>query len=119
MTFADIHRKLAQGETFEVVFTSRIEELETMFDTGCKAVLVGTGQVCAYDTDTCGEFVFDFSKYEDYNKNFYQPNYYDKHHKPCLYVYQTSYYPTKPVETVWFMFDTMVADFMTIIEKES
>lgn len=119
MTFQDIHLLLALGKTFEVVFTKKIEELETLFDENCKATLTGHGMVVPCDMDACAEFVFNFSKYEEENKQHYKPNYYDHKHNPRLYVYQTDYYPASLIESVWFLFDQDVEEFFTIIKEDS
>jgi hypothetical protein len=119
MLFSDMHRKISLGETVNGIFTDKIEELDTLFDSGCKATLMSVGNIQHYDDGSvCGEFVFDLSTDEEFNRTKYKPNYYDSKHNPCLYVWETTYYPVDKKESIWFMFDTDTDEYFTITEEK-
>jgi len=94
-----------------VTFKKRIENLETMFDEGCRATISLNKNHTDHD---CICLTCDFSKYEDYNMEFYQPNYYDKNGEPCLKVYETNCYPKNKKEDVWFDWNDEVIHYFSI-----
>jgi hypothetical protein len=111
MTFNELHKELGKGKTFEVTLNKGIEDHETMFDEGCKATISMNHATDDYLCISCN-----FTNYEEYNKIFYKPNYYDKNGVPCLKVYETCFYPKNKIETVYFDYDCDVEDCFTITE---
>ncbi len=86
-----------------IEFKDAIEQIETGFDPKMRAKIV---DVVAKDHGV-GEpfykFVFDFSQYEEYNKQFSKPNFYDDNGDPCLRWHEAGapLYPSNKLEVVY------------------
>jgi hypothetical protein len=91
MTYKELHDKIKSGE-IKLPITVKINEPlweEFELDAGCKAKLTHIRP-----TRDIGELklYFDFSKFEEYNKNFWTHDYYDDNHNPTLAIYETKKY---------------------------
>jgi len=71
-----------------LVFNKKVENTETDFDVGMKALVTGV-----YLKDDILHINLDFSKFEEYNKTLMQSTYWDKEGKPTLKWCETPYYP--------------------------
>lgn len=89
--------KLTYQSSPVVKFNNHIEEFEIGFESGMMARLVGWKRV-----GEDFEGVFDFSEFEEHNKSYEQPNYYDKNGVACLKWSETAYYPKDKREEMYF-----------------
>lgn len=74
-----------------------VEDSETGFEPGMMGVVC---QVDLEDDDVVLVTV-DFSKFEEYNKGFMTPNYYDEHQQPKFKWCETRYYPVSKREDLY------------------
>jgi hypothetical protein len=96
-----------------VAFTDGLKELDLeTFEPNMRAVVVDVIE----DTD-CVEVVFDFSKYEEYNKNFMTPNFFDGNGRACLKWCEMKYYPENLRDEVYFDDKVSPLQFVTVLEE--
>ena len=107
----DFEKNAGKVVTFSQEFDDELGDI-VGFEAGMKAKIAGI----VYDG--YGEYVvyFDFSGYEEYNKQFMKPDYYDQNGVPCLRWDQTSYYPKDCTEEVVFVEGTDYSQYFYSIE---
>lgn len=90
-----------------IKFTDAVEEYELEFDAGMIA------KITHFETEFLGldehgkeqwgiNLFFDFSQYEEYNKQFMKPNFYDNNGLPTIKWSESKFYPSKKVTSYWF-----------------
>lgn len=93
-----------------VLFNENIEKLETDFDENMKARLIGMSLA----ENQCYRLTFDFSEFEEYNKQYEKPTFFDEHDNPTLTWSESRYYPANKLE-VFFIDEDSEIDFLQII----
>ena len=102
---------------FNVEFVGKTADLETYAEPGMRAVVVNIKEDYHDEMDTVLVIAVDYSKYDEFNKQFETYNYYDKEGIACLNARQAGWY--KPVDTIYVMADDNVEDYMTLINEAS
>jgi len=85
------------GQKPVIEFVGGIEEQETGFDVGMRARVVGLADI----GDGVTELLCDFSEFEEFNKQFGKPDYYDENGVARLHFWETRYYPKDRREKVY------------------
>lgn len=97
-----------------VQFKAPIEENEVGFEENMRAKVVEVSD----EGDGCIKVIFDFSKHEEYNKEFMSPDYYDKNCQPTLKWFETNHYPEDKREDVYLDETVPAENFVTLLENE-
>ena len=87
---ADTYQDLLMLVGTDIQFLSAIERYADEYDAGMRATVTGI----APDGDHY-QIQFTFAKFEDYNRPFEKPTYFDTHGKPTLTVREAGYYRTE------------------------
>ena len=83
-----------------VEFNKGIDEIEGYFERGMKAKIERISLNSYTETEYDFRVSFDFSEFEEYNKQFATANYYDDNGVGCLYAWETIFYPKDNKENV-------------------
>lgn len=113
MTGKELYKLTFQNKPV-VKFNKNIEEFEIGFEQGMMARLVGW-KIVGDDY----EGIFDFTEFEEHNKAYEQPNYYDKNGIACLKWSETPYYPRDKQEEMFICADEEVVGFDIIEENKA
>lgn len=87
---ADTYQELLTLIGKDIEFLPAIETYADEFDAGMRATVTGI----APDGD-CYQIQFTFAKFDDYNRPFEKPTYFDSDGKPALTVREAGYYRTE------------------------
>jgi hypothetical protein len=100
MNAKELYLLVNSGEKPVVKFNKRAELQDSNFDEGMMAEIVS-----AHDNGDC--YVFDccFAKFEEYNKAFMKPNYYDNNGNPTLKWCETGFYPKDKCDDIYVGYD--------------
>jgi hypothetical protein len=115
MTFKELAREFRTFQGKTVVFQGHIEDCETCFDMGQKAVL---SQVIE-EVHECVKIYFDFSTYIDFNRIKMKPNFYDDNGRPILTAEESGMLPIDGVESYYFEGNDTVEKYFTILEENA
>jgi hypothetical protein len=98
-----------------VEFTDLVDESEIDFDPRMRAKVVD-----AYlsSEEDYWKIQVDFSFWEEYNKQFARPNYYDANGEPCLRWHETKFYPDNCLDTIYYTPDGKRVLFTLVPLKE-
>lgn len=113
MTFKELVREFSKFQGKTVVFQEHIEDYETCFNMGQKAVF---SQVTEED-DECVEVYFNFSPYLAFNRLRMKSNFYDKEGNPNLTAEEAGMLPKNGIESVYFEGNDPVEKYFNILEE--
>jgi hypothetical protein len=112
MTIVQLAEVVRSGAKITVTCKKRIEDNESYAEGGMRAILVhATGD----DGDGTVKITLDFTPFDEFNKSFETPNYFDAHHKPTLTARQYGAY--KPVEQYYFDSNEKVSDIFEAVDE--
>jgi hypothetical protein len=103
-----------------VQFTEKMEDIEAYPESGMRARILS---VCEQDTDKKDLhdhlylIVFDYSEFDDFNRQFESNNYYDKNGVACLNAREANQYQMQ--ETIYFGSPTLFPfeDYFTLLNQ--
>lgn len=86
-----------------VQFTSKIDDMESYLEGGMRARIVSIDEEDTHRPDLHDhlyKIVFDYSEFDEFNKNFESANYYDRNGVACLTAREAGMYDQK--DTIYF-----------------
>jgi hypothetical protein len=107
------------GKTIQ--FTSKIEEIEAYAEKGMRARVVSINEKYTHRPDIHDhvyEIKFDYSEFDEFNKNLESSNYYDRNNVACLTAREVGVY--EPVEVICFGSPQLYPfeDYFTILNEK-
>jgi hypothetical protein len=100
-TYEEFYDFVRNNSSIDIQFQNAISEIESYFDTGMRATITSISTE-NYGDERVYFFVFDISKFTEYNKNKEIRNYYDDNGKPILTATEAGYAPENNIGLVYF-----------------
>lgn len=110
----DLQALVTPDRPIAVEFGKRVLDLESYVEPGMRAVL--TRFRFDSDPDVC-VLTVDYTPFDEFNKKFEQPNYYDKHGDPCLTAREAGQYST--TEDLFFMANDPLDGLLQLQESKT
>lgn len=95
-----------------VVFKD-VSNIGTNFETGMKAKVVRVDL-----RHLLIQVSFDFSEFEDHNKQFMSSDYFDDNQKPCLRWVDTKFYPSDKIEVIYFDDRDDILNYISVLDND-
>lgn len=92
-----------------IEFKKKIAELEQYPEPSMRAYMLSANDS---DGDGIGSIIFDYNKFDEYNKQYESSNYYDPSQVPCFTARQANLYA--PNEVLYFMLDDDPNDYIKV-----
>lgn len=115
MTFAELVSAIKAGKVFEVAFKPEIENFETYAEPNMRCT-ISKAELMGSDPSIV-KVVFNYEKFDEFNKQFESANYYDKNREPCLTAREAKMY--KVSEENYFDAETPVSEIFEFLDSNS
>ena len=113
MKMSDLIEKYHTGFRPVIAFTSKIGELETIFDGGMKARI----KSISVHHDNIINITFDMTEFDEFNRVYEQPNYWDKNRTATLTAREAGHYPENGREGVYFVETDECEYYFSFVEE--